>query len=53
MKKKYAPPMLEVFEYTVERGFAGSHEPVFDLTDSLEDVREGKHYDLFGEDEWY
>lgn len=58
MKKQYIPPKLEVFEYAVERGFAQSAhaEPDFllmDVSDSLENVKEGQNYDLFGEDNWY
>ena len=58
MKKQYIPPKLEVFEYVVERGFAQSAhaEPDFllmDVSDSLENVKEGNNYNLFNEDNWY
>lgn len=58
MKKEYIPPMLEVFEYKVERGFAQSahtdpNDLLMDVSDSLENVTEGKNYDLFGDDNWY
>ena len=57
MKKQYIPPTLEVFEYTVERGYAASEyiDPnilILDVSDSLEDVREGNEYNLFNEDRW-
>ena len=58
MKRKYVPPMLEVYEYEVEHGYAQSQsldptDIVFDVSDSLEDVKEGKGYSLYGEDAWY
>lgn len=55
MKLEYVPPILEVFQYVVERGFAESPNPnlVMDVSDSLEDVTEGKNYNLYGNDEWY
>ena len=58
MKKKYVPPTLEVFQYKVEHGFAQSAqaEPdymLMDVSDSLENVKEGHNYNLFGDDNWY
>jgi hypothetical protein len=56
MEREYIPPLIEIFEYEVERGYAMSKDPsnlTFDVSDSLEDVHEGKHYDIFGEDNWY
>jgi hypothetical protein len=59
MKKEYIPPVLEIFEYNVEKGYAlsSSQDPntdiVLDLSDSLENVNEGNNYGIYGNDIWY
>ena len=57
-KRKYIPPTVEVFVYMPEKGYAASYaldntDIVFDVSDSLENVTEGKNYSLFGDDTWF
>ena len=57
MKTQYIAPAIEVFEYRVEKGYGASvhTDPILilDVSDSLENVREGNNYDLFGDDTWF
>lgn len=56
-KEEYVPPILEVYEFAVEHGFAASvvRDDILigDVSDNNENVKEGKSYGAFNDSLWY